>query len=225
MYGSPIRRRTSSGTFAQIRPPASLRSVRITVGVTNCEATAMSVSSSLPSASYTRTVPPCCRASSAPLIETPTCATMPGVRINFLVITINLVAPSGIAEANSYSRYRVRTPMLEPAACRKVDRSGMLNIVESLPEQLSDGYRGAESIQIEAGDVSRVFIAGMGGSAIAGDIFVSWAADRSKIGLEVVRGYSLPPTAAPNDLLIALSYSGDTEETLAPGHDGGKKGV
>jgi len=114
--------------------------------------------------------------------------------------------------------------MLEPDACRKVDRSGMLNIVESLPEQLSDGYRGAESIQIEAGDVSRVFIAGMGGSAIAGDIFVSWAADRSKIGLEVVRGYSLPPTAAPNDLLIAVSYSGDTEETLAAANDGAKRG-
>ncbi len=105
--------------------------------------------------------------------------------------------------------------MLDPEDVRKVDRSGMIDIVASLPEQLLEGARSAERTHIEAGEANHAFIAGMGGSAIAGDIFVSWAADRIKLDTEVVRGYALPPTAREQDILIAVSYSGDTEETLS----------
>ena len=105
--------------------------------------------------------------------------------------------------------------MLEPEEIRKVDRGGMIDVVASLPEQLIEGSRSAERHHIAAGDASRVFIAGIGGSAIAGDMFVSWAADRIKLGMEVVRGYTLPPTATDRDIVIAVSYSGDTEETLS----------
>ena len=105
--------------------------------------------------------------------------------------------------------------MLNPAAIRRVDRSGMLEIVASLPDQLLEGYRNAESVRIDLGDARRVFLAGMGGSGIAGDLFVAWASDRSKLGMEVVRGYRCPATAERGDVMIALSYSGDTEETLS----------
>ncbi len=114
--------------------------------------------------------------------------------------------------------------MLEPAAIRRVDRSGMMNIVASLPEQLLEGYRRAEQVRIDSGDARRVFIAGMGGSGIAGDLFVAWASDRSKLGMEVVRGYACPAWAARNDILIAVSYSGDTEETLSAVAGGEKIG-
>jgi len=114
--------------------------------------------------------------------------------------------------------------MLETAAVRRVDRSGMIDIVASLPEKLLEGYRTAEALRVEPGGARRVFLAGMGGSAIAGDIFVSWAAERSKLGMEVVRGYSVPSSAARDDLLIAVSYSGDTEETLSAVASGEKKG-
>src|SRR5256712_2051921 len=105
--------------------------------------------------------------------------------------------------------------MLNPTAIRRVDRSGMLEIVASLPDQLLEGYRNAESVRIDLGDARRVFLAGMGGSGIAGDLFVAWASDRSKLGMEVVRGYRCPATAERGDVMIALSYSGDTEETLS----------
>src|SRR3989304_1780960 len=100
----------------------------------------------------------------------------------------------------------------------------MAGIVASLPEQLLEGSRAAERTHIEAGEANRVFIAGMGGSAIAGDIFVSWAADRIKLGMEVVRGYALPPTAGERDILVAVSYSGETEETLSAVSAGVKTG-
>src|SRR6266511_2057969 len=114
--------------------------------------------------------------------------------------------------------------MLDPKAIRRVDRSGMIDIVASLPETLLEGYRTAEALRVDAGGATRVFIAGMGGSAIAGDIFVSWAADRSKLGMEVVRGYAVPSSAARDDILIAVSYSGDTEETLSAVASAEKKG-
>src|SRR3989442_8417993 len=112
-------------------------------------------------------------------------------------------------------RASFRRAMLEPEAIRRVDPSGMVDIVASLPDQLGEGYRNAEAVRIEAGDARRVFLAGMGGSAIAGDLFVAWTAERSKLGMEVVRGYHCPTTAGPKDIIIALSYSGDTEETLS----------
>jgi len=105
--------------------------------------------------------------------------------------------------------------MLEPAAIRRVDRSGMLDIVASLPEHLLEGYRSAEAIRVVAGGARRVFLLGMGGSAIAGDLFVAWASDRSKLAMEVVRGYDCPTAAARGDVVIAVSYSGNTEETLS----------
>ncbi|HTD81917.1 MAG TPA: bifunctional phosphoglucose/phosphomannose isomerase [Thermoplasmata archaeon] len=114
--------------------------------------------------------------------------------------------------------------MLEPAAIDRVDRSRMIDIVASLPEQLLEGYRGAEPVRIDLGDAGRVYIVGMGGSAIAGDLFVAWASDRSKLGMEVVRGYACPTSTAKSDVLIAVSYSGDTEETLSAVAGAGKVG-
>src|SRR2546425_12780442 len=86
--------------------------------------------------------------------------------------------------------------MLEPAAIRRVDPSGMIDIVAALPEKLREGYRAAEAVHIEAAGARRVFIAGMGGAAIAGDLFVSWTAARSEVGREVLRGYHDAATAA-----------------------------
>jgi glucose/mannose-6-phosphate isomerase len=125
-----------------------------------------------------------------------------------------MAVPFGKRESLSEERGFHRA-VLDPAAIRRVDPSGMIDIVASLPQQLREGYRNAEAVHIEAGDARRVFIAGMGGSAIAGDLFVSWTADRSKVGMEVIRGYNCPATAGREDVLIAVSYSGDTEETLS----------
>src|SRR6266581_7067273 len=64
----------------------------------------------------------------------------------------------------------------------------------------------------------------MGGSAIGGDVFAAWLADRAKIPIQVVRDYRLPAYARPEDLLVAISYSGNTEETLAATAQGIKLG-
>jgi glucose/mannose-6-phosphate isomerase len=60
-----------------------------------------------------------------------------------------------------------------------------------------------------------VIIAGMGGSAAGADLLAACAAERVDVPVLVHRGYGLPALAGAADLVIAVSYSGDTVETLS----------
>jgi glucose/mannose-6-phosphate isomerase len=62
---------------------------------------------------------------------------------------------------------------------------------------------------------AEVLVAGMGGSAMAGDVAALVAADAG-MGVTVHRGYGLPAWAVHRrPLVLAVSYSGNTEETLS----------
>jgi len=72
--------------------------------------------------------------------------------------------------------------------------------------------------------VKCIVISGMGGSAAAGDIVKDWLYREVNIPIEVVKGYNLPAYADENTLLICVSYSGDTWETLTQFEQGWLKG-
>ena len=55
----------------------------------------------------------------------------------------------------------------------------------------------------------------MGGSGLAGDVVRSLYASRSQVPIVVSKGYSLPEFCGHDTFVIAASFSGDTEETLA----------
>lgn len=55
----------------------------------------------------------------------------------------------------------------------------------------------------------------MGGSAIGGELLKDWLHDRASIPIEVCRDYVLPSYANESSLVVAVSYSGETEETLS----------
>jgi len=114
--------------------------------------------------------------------------------------------------------------VLEPDAVARVDPGGMRDVVASFPEQLAEGMRRGLGLAADHANATRVFIVGMGGSGIAGEVFSAWVADRSKIPIHPIHDYRLPSYAKPGDLLIAVSYSGDTEETLAATAQGIKLG-
>ncbi len=114
--------------------------------------------------------------------------------------------------------------MLDERAVAKVDPGGMRDIIASLPEQLATGLQVGTGARVPVGDAQRIFIVGMGGSAIGGEVFSSWVADRSKVAIQVVRDYRLPSYARPEDLVVAVSYSGNTEETLGATTQGIKLG-
>jgi glucose/mannose-6-phosphate isomerase len=118
----------------------------------------------------------------------------------------------------------MRPAMLEPEAVARVDPGGMRDIIAALPDQISEGLRSTAKAHFPVDEAQRIFLVGMGGSAIAGDVFAAWVADRSKVPIQVVRDYHLPSYARSEDLLVAVSYSGNTEETLAATAQGIKLG-
>lgn len=63
--------------------------------------------------------------------------------------------------------------------------------------------------------VTKVVVAGMGGSALAALLAKSWLEQQLTIPFEVVREYELPTYVDEATLVICSSYSGNTEETLA----------
>jgi len=67
--------------------------------------------------------------------------------------------------------------------------------------------------------ISSIVIAGVGGSAIGGDLLSALFLTESKVPLWIHRDYGLPAFVGDNTLVIASSYSGNTEETLAAMRD------
>jgi len=97
----------------------------------------------------------------------------------------------------------------------KIDKSNMLDSVAEFPEQIKKSYDIINSSKIEhIYKVDNIIFAGMGGSAISGDILQSFFRDKLDIPIYVNREYELPKWAHKNTLVITQSYSGNTEETL-----------
>jgi glucose/mannose-6-phosphate isomerase len=107
-------------------------------------------------------------------------------------------------------------PLDDRATVRRLDPHGMLARIEALPEQCEAAWKQARAFELPAGyaAASVVVILGMGGSAIAGDIFRALALAGPK-PVHVVRGYDLPSFVGGDALVVACSHSGDTEETLS----------
>ena len=102
-------------------------------------------------------------------------------------------------------------------AIRAADAHDMLGHVVDLPQQLIDGWAAAEAIDLPLAfrEIDRVVLAGMGGLAGAGSLFASLVAPECLLPINVIRDYELPAYAhGDHTLVIALSYSGNTEETL-----------
>jgi len=87
----------------------------------------------------------------------------------------------------------------------------MRRLILALPEQLRTVAPGLAELR---GDKPprHVLVAGMGGSAIAGDLARPLLRGT---GLHVHRDYGLPAWVGAGDLVVASSYSGGTEETLS----------
>ncbi len=103
------------------------------------------------------------------------------------------------------------------AGAAAIDPANMLGRVLGLPRQLRDArelaLRGPRLIPGER--PARLLVAGMGGSAIGGDFLAQVMRERSPVPVTVVRDDRPPRFEARTSAFLVVSYSGDTEETLA----------
>jgi glucose/mannose-6-phosphate isomerase len=99
-----------------------------------------------------------------------------------------------------------------------VDSLGFLDAVAGLPEQLEVAHETATELDLSslpAGDaIDSVAVLGMGGSGMAGDVLQA-VASSLPVPITVLKQYRTPAFIGPRTLVFALSYSGNTEETVS----------
>ncbi len=105
----------------------------------------------------------------------------------------------------------------DPVVFKQYDPEGMLSRIQELPWQCQNAWQLAMGFNLPAAfsRVNKVVILGMGGSAIGGDLVGSLVSSESKVPVLVLRDYNLPAFVDARTLVIASSYSGNTEETLS----------
>jgi glucose/mannose-6-phosphate isomerase len=107
----------------------------------------------------------------------------------------------------------------DPAGLAAGDPGDMLPAVASAAAQVREAAvlaaEGGVSALADEGRPRAVVVCGMGGSGIAGDVLAAVAGPTCPVPVITHRGYGLPAWVGPMDLVVAVSCSGSTEETLS----------
>ena len=127
----------------------------------------------------------------------------------------------------------IKSLLDEMGEIREIDKSNMLAFCTEAPKHYAEAARIARSFLKEPQVVSlalnhvplnSIIVAGMGGSAISGELLKDWARNNITVPIEVNREYCLPAYAGRNTLVLVTSYSGETEESLGAFLDATKRG-
>jgi glucose/mannose-6-phosphate isomerase len=116
----------------------------------------------------------------------------------------------------------------EVRALEAADPAGMLPAIASGAAQVREAALLAREAGVTAladdGRPRAVIVCGMGGSGIAGDVLAAVGGNGCPVPVLTHRGYGLPAWVGAADLVIAVSCSGSTEETLAATEEAVRRG-
>ena len=104
--------------------------------------------------------------------------------------------------------------MLGPREIRTVDREGLREAYARWPSAVRASLTQPLSLPARQ-DFDSVILGGMGGSGSACDILAEWSRPLVRVPVSVVKEYHLPGSAGPRTLVVAVSLSGETKETLS----------
>jgi glucose/mannose-6-phosphate isomerase len=117
----------------------------------------------------------------------------------------------------------------DPAALAEADPGDMLRATADAGAQVRRALAATPPDVLRAiaddGRPRAVVVAGMGGSGISGDVLAAVCGTGCPVPVSTVRGYVLPGWVGPLDLVIVVSCSGRTEETLAIATEAAKRGT
>jgi glucose/mannose-6-phosphate isomerase len=108
-----------------------------------------------------------------------------------------------------------------------LDTQHMFDVTAGLPEQVEEAAAGARGVRglPDGNSVEQVVVIGMGGSGIAGDVLEAVGGPLLPVPVVVVNSYECPGYVGEGTLVFAVSYSGDTEETLQASSDAALQGA
>ena len=95
-----------------------------------------------------------------------------------------------------------------------LDSQNMLQVLKNFSAQCKEALGLPKGISVPS-DISNIVVIGMGGSAIGGDLLKAYLLGNGKVPVHVIRDYKVPKFVDENTLVFAVSYSGNTEETLS----------
>jgi len=95
----------------------------------------------------------------------------------------------------------------------KYDSQKMYSVYDKWPEIARESFNSEQST-VNFDGINHIVFAGMGGSGAIGDVFAS-ILSKSNIHVNVVKGYLLPKTVDSDTLVVVISVSGNTVETLS----------
>ena len=116
---------------------------------------------------------------------------------------------------------------------KRIDKDGMLDIYRNYIHHFEEAKKLTEKAledipelpSFENDDIRNIVVVGMGGSAISGDILRTIYAKEAKFPIIVNRSYSVPGFVDEHSLVLVMSYSGNTAETLSSYEEAMKKGA
>lgn len=126
-------------------------------------------------------------------------------------------------------RYADDLMLDDPDALAAADPGDMLRATADAGAQIRRALTATDAAALAAiaadGRPRAIVVAGMGGSGISGDVLGAVCGPGCPVSISTVRGYVLPGWVGPLDLVIAVSCSGRTEETLAIAAEAVKRGA
>src|SRR5258708_23764757 len=113
------------------------------------------------------------------------------------------------------------------AEMQKLDAQNALGSIEMTGSQIQQVWKEAQEISFDNSykQIKNVVVAGMGGSVLGTHVIQTVFKNELRIPVFIVPDYELPSFVNSDTLVIASSYSGSTEETLAAVENAVKKGA
>lgn len=105
--------------------------------------------------------------------------------------------------------------------------STMNTLISAFPENLKDAIQIAHNATFKnpSNSIHHVLICGLGGSGIGGKMVAQWVQSVCPVPVLSFQDYDIPAYVGKNSLVIASSYSGNTEETLISVDQAHQKGA
>lgn len=97
----------------------------------------------------------------------------------------------------------------------RIDKQNMLHFCVNAAQHYKESVKNSDKIKVNCAMPESIIVAGMGGSGIGGELLKDYTKDKAPFPIEVSKDYKLPAYANEKTLVITVSYSGDTEETLS----------
>ena len=114
-----------------------------------------------------------------------------------------------------------------PETYGAVDSQGMAGHLAAMPEQVREAWQRTRYVDLpdKHADIFSFIVIGNGGAALAGEMLRGFVAHTAQIPVVVVRGYDVPAFVGPDSIAIAVSHSGNTQETIAAFEEAIDRGV